>query len=377
VSETVISRDTFYVPLQHKNLDATSFIIKDASGNVVNPSLYRLDATNGRIRGEATGNLPRNAVYTVSYSYFPIFASARINNEDDNPVFDGMKVFVEDAPLGIDSSNSGWVVRSGTNLVGITRLPVQALTTNPFRPAPIDVQIRWNRTDTSATGKWLFPGDTLLNNFGAKVVVCPFRIVDVTDTSSVRVLVNRATGDSVWRPDRELVFITPPKFSPSQSPVPVLLSVTFAAPEGQRLVLPTAGDIYEARTTKPFVAGDQFSFTTTASKFDAGTATSALDQICVVPNPYVAYSKLEQPGSTSTRRGETKLQFRNLPPKCTIRIYTLIGELVDTIVKDDRNSYADWQLLSYEGNRLAYGVYIYHVDVPGVGQKIGRFALIK
>jgi hypothetical protein len=174
-----------------------------------------------------------------------------------------------------------------------------------------------------------------------------------------------------------MVFITPPKFSPSQGPIPVLFAVTFAAPDGQQLVLPTAGDIYEARTTKPFVAGDQFTFTTTASKFDAANATSELDRICVVPNPYVAFSSLEQPGSTSTRRGNTKLQFRNLPPKCTIRIYTLVGELVDTIVKDDLNSYADWQLLSYEGNRLAYGVYIYHVEVPGVGQKIGRLALIK
>jgi hypothetical protein len=207
--------------------------------------------------------------------------------------------------------------------------------------------------------------------------VCPFKIVDITDTSSVRVLVNKATTDSIWRPDRELVFITPQKFSPSQSPIPVLFAVTFSSPVGQQLVLPTSGDIYEARTTKPFVAGDQYTFTTTASKFSTANATSALDRICVVPNPYVAYSSLEQPGPTSTRRGDTRLQFRNLPPKCTIRIYTLIGELVDTIVKDDQNSYADWQLLSYEGNRLAYGVYIYHVEVPGVGQKIGRFALIK
>jgi hypothetical protein len=37
----------------------------------------------------------------------------------------------------------------------------------------------------------------------------------------------------------------------------------------------------------------------------------------------------------------------------------------------------NWSILSYEGQRLAYGVYIYHVDVPGVGEKIGRFALIK
>jgi hypothetical protein len=377
VSETFVARDTFYVPLRHQNLEPGSFTLRNSAGGVVNPSLYRLDALSGRIRGAATGNLPTDAVFTVSYTYFPIFAGNRFNNEDDNPVFDGIRVYVKDVPVGIDSLNSGWVVKGATNLAGAVHRPVTVLSTNPFRPAPIDLQIRWNRTDTSATGKWLAPGDTLLNNFGIKAVVCPFKIVNMTDTSSVRVLVNKATTDSLWRPDREIVFITPPKYSPSQVPVPAMFSVTFTAPAGSPLVLPAAGDIFEAKTTKPFVAGDQFTFTTTASKFSLENAKSELDRICVVPNPYVGYSRLEQPGSTSTRRGDTRLQFRNLPPRCTIRIYTLVGELVDTIVKDDRNSYADWQLLSYEGNRLAYGVYIYHVEVPGVGQKIGRLALIK
>jgi hypothetical protein len=55
----------------------------------------------------------------------------------------------------------------------------------------------------------------------------------------------------------------------------------------------------------------------------------------------------------------------------------MTGELVDTIHKDDALSYAPWNVLSYEGQRLAYGIYIYHVDVPDVGTKIGRFGLIK
>ncbi len=78
-----------------------------------------------------------------------------------------------------------------------------------------------------------------------------------------------------------------------------------------------------------------------------------------------------------TKRGDRELQFRNLPPKCTIRIYTITGELVDTIEKDDLTSMASWDLLSSEGMRIAYGVYIYHVDIPGVGEKIGRFGVIK
>jgi hypothetical protein len=375
VTETFTSRDTLYVPLSKKNLTAP-FVVKDASGTTVPPASYRIDAAGGRVRGVATGNLVNGASYTISYGYLAIAGSSLLAAEDNNPVFDGVRLYVKDEPLGIDSIRSGWVKVGNTNLTAATIKNI-ALSVNPFRPAPLDFHIVWNRTDTTANGKWAHPGDTLLNNSGRKVVVCPFRIINVTDTSAIRVLVDKATTDSMWRPGREIVIVTPPKYAP-QSPIPVLLSVMFSAPKaGTQVILPAEGDIYEARTTKPFAAGDVYGFTTTASKYDAGKVSNSLDRIYVVPNPYVAYSSLEQPGPTALRRGEPKLQFRNLPPQCTIRIYTMIGELVDTIVKNDATSYADWRLLSYEGQRLAYGVYLYHVEIPNVGEKIGRFALIK
>ncbi len=374
-TDNFISRDTVFVPLSRKNLITSTVTVKDAAGATVNPSLYRIDVPGGRIRGVAPGNLPANAAFSITYQYYTVFESNRLAAEDDNAVFDGMRVYVKDVPLGIDSANSGWASKNNTSLTARVHKTI-ALPTAPFRPAPLDFQIQWNRTDTTANGKWAFPGDTLLNNSGRRVVVCPFRIINVTDTSTIRVLVDKAQTDSMWRPGREIVIVTPPKYAP-QSPIPVLVSVTFSATPGQALVLPTQGNVFEVKTSKPFAAGDQYTFTSTSSKFDAARATNALDQIRVVPNPYVGYSDIEQPGASSIRRGENKLQFRNLPPKCTIRIYSLVGELVDTIVKDDGNSYVDWQLLSYEGQRLAYGVYIYHVDVPGVGEKIGRLALIK
>ena len=374
-TEKFTSRDTIYVPLSHKNLISSSVVVKDAAGATVPPASYRIDVPGGRIRGVAPGSLVKDAVYTITYQYYTVFESNRLNQEDDNPVFDGVRLYVQDVPLGIDSLNSGWAVVNNTNLLHRVHKPI-ALPTAPFRPAPLDFEIRWNKTDTLANGKWAFPGDTLLNNSGRKVVVCPFKIVNVTDTSSFRVLVALAT-DSMWRPGREIVFVTPPKYSPQQQPIPVMVSVTYTAPAGIPLILPTQGNVFDVKSSKPFAAGDRYTFSTMASKFDAGTATSMLDAISVVPNPYVAYSNLEMPGPTSQRRGENKLQFRNLPPQCTIRIYSMVGELVDTIIKDDANSYADWRILSYEGQRLAYGVYIYHVEVPGVGEKIGRLALIK
>jgi hypothetical protein len=376
-TETFTSRDTMYVPLSKKNLIASTIEVKDLAGNVIPPTAYRIDLTSGRIRGAGSGTLSENTQFTISFRYNAVFASTGMNSEDNNPVFDGIRLYVQNEPLGIDSIRSGWIVKGNSNLAAVTGRPQFALTTNPLRPAPLDFQIRWNQTDTLANGKWAHPGDTLLNNFGRKVVVCPFRVVNITDTSTIRVLVDKAQADSMWRPGRELVIVTPPKYAP-QSPIPALLAVMFSMPaDGSPLVLPSNGDIYEAKTTKPFVEGDKYTFSTTSSKFEPSLAAATLDRICVVPNPYVAYSTLEQPGPTALRRGEPTLQFRNLPPQCTIRIYTMVGELVDTIEKNNATSYAEWRLLSYEGQRLAYGVYLYHVDVPGIGEKIGRFALIK
>jgi hypothetical protein len=376
ISEKFISKDTVNVTLEKRNIDPDSVTVTDASGAVVAPTRYILNATRGFIKGAYGGALAANASFTIRYQYFVTYQSPYINDEDDNPVFDGMKIYITDVPLGLDTTSatnaSGWQAQSGTNLVGHAQKSV-ALSAQPFTPVAVDFEIRWNKTDTSATGKWLFPGDTALNNSGRKVVVCPFRIINVTNSMAVRVLVNGGGVDSLWRPGREISIVT------ATGAIKVYAAVMFTAPEGKPLILPTTGDAYVIRTSKPFEAGDRYSFTTLASKFDpaARGGGSLLDSIYVVPNPYVAFSDLEMPGSTSTRRGEERLQFRNLPPKCTIRIYTMVGELVDTIEKDDGTNYASWRILSYEGQRLAYGVYIYHVDAPGIGEKIGRFALIK
>jgi hypothetical protein len=373
--ESFTARDTIFVGLLRKNLVASSIVLRDAAGNVVDPARYQVDTTAGKIRGKNAGDLPRDALFEIQYLYNPVFASSRFNQEDDNPAFDGMRLFVQDAPLGIDSLNSGWLTKNNTNLAGVVQKPM-ALPSAPFRVAPIDLEVRWNNTDTTARGKWISPGDTAVNNSGKRVVVCPFKIVNVTDTSTFRIMVNGAGADSMWKPGREIVIVTPAKYAP-QNPIPVMVGIVFSAPTGTPPIYPTQGNVFQVKTSKPFQAGDKYAFTSTAVRYTTEKARSMLDRIYVVPNPYVAYSSLEVPGSTATQRGDNRLQFRNLPPQCTVRIYTMVGELVDTIVKNDQNSYADWQILSYEGHRLAYGVYLYHVEVPGVGEKIGRLALIK
>jgi len=41
------------------------------------------------------------------------------------------------------------------------------------------------------------------------------------------------------------------------------------------------------------------------------------------------------------------------------------------------NGSISWNLVSEDGMEIAYGLYIYHVDAPDIGEYIGKFAVIK
>ena len=144
---------------------------------------------------------------------------------------------------------------------------------------------------------------------------------------------------------------------------------------------PQAGDKFRVYTTKPFYSGDYFSFVTRASLVDNTMASNELGDISVVPNPYIATASWEPRSLYPTGRGDRKIDFVNLPAKCTIKIYTIAGALVKTLYKDSPNltngGSISWDLISEDGMDIAYGIYIYHVDAPGIGEHIGKFAVIK
>ncbi|HEX2981936.1 MAG TPA: hypothetical protein VHO28_00180, partial [Ignavibacteriales bacterium] len=101
--------------------------------------------------------------------------------------------------------------------------------------------------------------------------------------------------------------------------------------------------------------------------------------INVVPNPYIGAAGWERKSAYSTGHGERKIDFINLPSSCTIRIFTIAGALVKTIVKESSpmDGAISWNLVSDDGMDIAYGLYVYHVDAPGIGEYIGKFAVIK
>jgi hypothetical protein len=93
----------------------------------------------------------------------------------------------------------------------------------------------------------------------------------------------------------------------------------------------------------------------------------ALKLINIVPNPYYAYSQYE------TGRLDTRVKITNLPEKCNVSIYSVNGKLIRAYKKDSQTSYLDWDLNNHKGIPVAGGVYLIHVDIPDVGERVLKF----
>ena len=152
---------------------------------------------------------------------------------------------------------------------------------------------------------------------------------------------------------------------------------------GDVLFRPQPGDTLHLVQGTRFTSADVYEFTinqgvNTATE-DLALAKSNLDLINVVPNPYIVSHLVEKRPSTIRPQQERELHFINLPARCTIRIFNVAGQLIQTVNVNnsiDRDRYV-WNMLTKDNLELAYGVYVYHVEAPGVGEKIGKFAVIK
>ncbi|MCE3279791.1 MAG: hypothetical protein K0S44_1982 [Bacteroidetes bacterium] len=100
----------------------------------------------------------------------------------------------------------------------------------------------------------------------------------------------------------------------------------------------------------------------TILKNDAA-AKDALQLINIVPNPYYAYSEYEK---TTL---ENVVKITNLPVKCEVSIYSLNGNLVRRIEKDNDITSVDWDLKNDVRIPVSSGMYIIHVKANGIGEK--------
>ncbi len=151
--------------------------------------------------------------------------------------------------------------------------------------------------------------------------------------------------------------------------------------QGTNVHYPTEDDTLLLTFQKPFSSKDKFVYRSTSTQYNKDAASTEMNLIRAVPNPYVVSNMFEKPLPAQERgRGARVIDFINLPPNSKISIYTSAGELVRTIYQDGnyQTGSTTWDLRSKEGLDVAFGVYFYVVEAPGIkDKKFGKLAIIK
>ena len=99
---------------------------------------------------------------------------------------------------------------------------------------------------------------------------------------------------------------------------------------------------------------------------------SSFQDIRIVPNPFHISARDLQYGVSAPDR----LMFLNIPPVCTIRIFTERGDLVDIIEHTDGSGDEIWNSITSSRQIIVSGIYIAHFEMPD-GNAIRKFAVVR
>ena len=297
-----------------------------------------------------------------------------IARPQETAVVDGFIGYVwNDATVDLDLSKSRWTSGQSNLVVNVNTTKADLAYQNVAVNYPADFEIRWSSqiVDTSTqTGFFDTPSPTR------------FSIWNVTENKKAQFIFLDNNNDSSFSPGDRIVIALGDSLGKRaqlgnyRTAWKIEMFVdTLAGP----LRLPQAGDVYQIGVSKPFRTGESFQFKVRAQAEDKLKAQSELGKIAVVPNPYVGAASWEPQNLFRAGRGDRRIFFVNLPALCTIRIYTTSGALVKELVHDGSvdNGQEPWNLVSKDGMDISYGVYVFHVEAPGIGEKIGKFAIIK
>jgi hypothetical protein len=106
-------------------------------------------------------------------------------------------------------------------------------------------------------------------------------------------------------------------------------------------------------------------------------------KVGVYPNPYRIDGNYYPEYEKGDGNLDKRLNFINLPPKCTIRIYTLDGDLVKILEHDKQEGDLDatchyWDLVSRNTQAVVSGIYLFCVEDKKSGEtQVGKFVIIK
>ncbi len=317
------------------------------------------------------------SVDTIRYSVFDVTNpslpktiiknSMYISGEDFNPMFDGMRLSVRNDVVAWNPSETKWT--KGKTNVQITVDFDTTTQKNWFSRRrsgyPSSYEIRIGAPDSSYS-------------FGTPDFPINFQVWDVTEGKKMQCYLKEPKGKEDHTLNAgdyiNLWFEVQPGFF-----IQDLWRINIIAPIADSTINPDSGSVAYIKINAPFRTGDVFDFTTIGASVNTSAAKNDMSKIAVVPNPYAGAASWEPQRLTQTGRGERRVEFIHLPQRATIRIYSVSGELVQTIEHD--GSITDgaemWNLRSKDNMDVAPGLYIFHVDSPLIGQATGKFAIIK
>lgn len=141
---------------------------------------------------------------------------------------------------------------------------------------------------------------------------------------------------------------------------------------------PSPGNKFSLETVKPELPDvrDKYYFRLEGAKVNNTQIAQDINKIRVVPNPYVVASLWEPEYGELRREPLRQIQFINLPPECTIYIFTVDADLIKTLYHSSANGTEVWDLRAEGGREIAAGVYIYLVKTQDT-EYLERFAVIK
>jgi hypothetical protein len=157
-------------------------------------------------------------------------------------------------------------------------------------------------------------------------------------------------------------------------------SVTSKDSTGQRSVTGGRGSLAEQEGRKSATEQQGISPQAQAAGQQGG--------VYVVPNPYRGRSQWDLTPNATDPTG-THVDFFNLPPgQWTLRIFTISGDLVQTLRSSDQQTdgklqqenaddgQATWNLISRNGQDVVSGIYLFSVE-SSAGTEQGKFVIIR
>jgi hypothetical protein len=373
--------DTILSSLPRAALVPGSVTISKLDGTVIPASNYTINYERGTLKATRlhaitpdTNNVQK---LQARYQYYPVYKSKNMQGSPfvpetkDTDIFDGVQLYFNnywsvgpiDTMIRFNTPKPSYALSLSTIAVDLSN----GVHLTPTR-YPSDYDIIFSNTVVDSSR-----GDLV----GDVVTPVKFRIYNRTDKRYIQFFfADNDLSGGLTKFDQIYFFDYDLKNQPLYT-----WFIDVSTPSGRRDTVYNlgTGDTLFVRTTKPFRAGDTYSFTTTKPVVNVAARDTSINLIRVVPNPYVVASIREQPVTAGTYgRGERRIEFQNVPSDAKVSIFTARGELVRTLVADGNiaNGVIAWDVKSSENLDIAYGVYFYVVE-SSAGKKSGKLAIIK